>query len=93
MADHGPPDDYRHEDDTVLSNFDHSIDRDLEQRLRTEKVVLQYAARDFCGEVWYDPQVSLFRCLVRVYGSPREMVSWPTLEEIMESVSSEYGYE
>ncbi len=88
-----PPDDYRHEDDCVISNFDHAIDRDLEQRLKQEKVVLQYSARDFNGEVWYDPATSLYRCLVRVYGSPRETVSRQSLDEIMWYVCDEYGTE
>lgn len=85
-----PPDGYRDTGETVLSNFDHSIDRCLEARLRQEKVVMQYSGRDFCGEVWWDGQ---FHCLVRVRGCPRETVTRPTLEEIRDHVCGEYGPE
>jgi hypothetical protein len=85
-----PPDGYRDSGDTVLSNLDHSIDRSLEQRLRQEKVVMQFSARNFCGDVWWNGQ---FHCLVRVRGSARETVIRPTLEEIMDVVCDTYGSE
>jgi hypothetical protein len=85
-----PPDGYHDTGETVMSNFDHSIDRGLEARLRQERVVMQYSGRDFCGEVWWDGQ---FHCLVLVCGRPRETVTRPTLEEIRDYVCHEYGPE
>jgi len=88
-----PPEGYRFEDDTVMSNFDHSIDRGLEERILREKVVLQYAGRNFSGDVWYDPEQRVFRCVVNVHGVPREIVSRQSLDEILWYVSDEYGPE
>jgi hypothetical protein len=88
-----PPEGYRVEDDCVMSNVDHQIDPDLEARLRREKVVLQYAGRNFSGEVWYDPEHQLFRCIVSVHGIAREMVSRLSLDEVMWYVCDEYGPE
>ena len=86
-----PPDGYRDSSETVMSNFDRSIDRNLEARLRNEQVTTQYSARHFCGEVWY--RFGQFHCLIRVHGLPQETVSRDTLEEIMEFVCLEYGSE
>ncbi len=36
-----------------MSNFDHSIDGELEGALRTSRVYAQHAAWDFCGYVWF----------------------------------------
>jgi hypothetical protein len=85
-----PPDDFHDTDETVMSNFDHAIDRTLEDKLRKEKVIMGYTGLNFCGDVWHD---GVFHCLIRVYGSPRETVSQPTLEDIMTHICSEYGYE
>jgi len=88
---HEPPGGYRETDETIMSNFDRSIDRNLEARLRAEQVTLQYSGRDFCGEVWF--RLGQFHCLIRVRGLPRETVRRDTLEEIVEYVCLEYGSE
>ncbi|MCI0457789.1 MAG: hypothetical protein L0Z62_12545 [Gemmataceae bacterium] len=89
----GPPASYRDTGQTVMSNFDHSIDRRLEARLRAERVVMLYAGRDFCGDVWWEPERRQYVCLVLVCGTASATVIRPTLEEIMEYVCREYGPE
>lgn len=85
-----PPKDYRDIEETVMSNFDHRIDRAMERRLRQEKVICKYTAQDFCGDVWHERQ---FHCLVSTFGIPRQTFTAETLEELMLIVSNEYGSE
>ena len=89
----GPPADNKEGNETVMSNFDGRIDRTLAERLRYEKVVLSYAARAFHGEVWWDRAAAQYRCLIRVYGVRKAVISSPTLEEIMRLASDRYGEE
>lgn len=70
---------------SVMSNYDREIDRDIEARLKVEKVFARYAGWNFNGRVW--------RCEVWVYGKPREVVEAETLEGIMEKVSEKWGSE
>ena len=77
--------------DDVMSNFDHEINKDIEVRLKNEKVYSGYPGWNFHGEVWYEQ--NQFHCEVWVYGSIKEVISEDTLEELMESVSDKYGCE
>jgi hypothetical protein len=78
-------------DESVMTNFDHSIDKCLEARLKTEEIAMQYSGWNFCGIVWWDRAAEQFRCLVMCYHVNRETVTRPTLEEIMEYVCDHYG--
>ena len=77
----------------VMTNFDHSIDRDVEARLKDQATFAQYSGWNFCGFVWYDPQHNKYRCEVWVYGTPNKIVEAETLDKMMKLISDEFGYE
>lgn len=78
---------------TVMTNFDHSIDEDLAKKLKRRKWYSQYAAWDFCGYVWWDRKTKDWNCEVWSYHVHRETVSANSLQEIMDKVSEDYGYD
>jgi len=80
-------------DDTVMTNFDGTIDRKVEAQLRERpnEVFSMYAGLNFCGYVWFDG--AKFKCEVLVYHEPQKVFSAEDLETIMEEVSSEFGWE
>ena len=80
---------YKNSGLTVMSNFDHSIDRDVEKKIKETREFAQYAGWDFCGYVVWDN--NKWQCEVWVYGSPREIITADSLEDIMDKVSKEYG--
>jgi len=73
-----------------MSNCDHSIDEGLEEALQ-EGSLCQYSGWNFCGYVWFED--GRYICQVWCHKSPREEILADTLKELMEDVSSEYGYE
>lgn len=77
--------------DLGMTNFDHSIDDGFEHRLRGEPVWGRHAAWNFNGRVWFEDGV--FHEQVWRYGQPQAHFSAPTLTELMETVSDEYGWE
>ena len=74
-----------------MSNMDHRIDEGFEDNLRTKKFYGQHAAYDFCGYVWFDGKK--FHEEVWVYNSHVNTISADSLQEIMEDVNEQYGYE
>lgn len=76
---------------TVMSNFDHIIDKDVEEKLKTGDYYADYAGYNFFGEVWWEQ--NKWNCDILVYGSLMKTVTASTLEDIMEIVSTEYGWE
>jgi hypothetical protein len=87
----GPPDGYDEIADG-MSNFDHTVDDGVEDRLRTERVWCRYAGWNFNGRVWLNAEGS-FSCQVWVYGSPVATVQADTLDDLMREVSDEWGWE
>ena len=77
--------------ETVMSNCDHSIEHDVAEKLKTGKYYSQYAGWNFCGYVWWNE--NKWSCEVWTYHSHVDTIHGETLEEIMEKVSQEYGYE
>lgn len=78
--------------ESVMHNFDRSIDQDVADRLRKEKLIAQYSGWNFCGYVWWDEPHQTYRTEVWCYHSPVTVVSG-SLEEIMEQVSEKWGWE
>ena len=74
-----------------MSNFDHSIDKGLENKLKSGKVFSQYSGYNFCGYVYYDKKKKKFGCEVWQYHSLTEVIYKKKLEEIMEEVCEKYG--
>ena len=75
-----------------MSNFDHSIDEGFEADLRAG-MGGSHAAWEFHGTVWYDAKAGQFCEVVRRYHVVVGIVGRPTLEELMEAVNEEYGWE
>lgn len=77
--------------DDVMSNFDHSINKEIVEKLKTTNSYSGYSALNFHGDVWFES--NLFHCEIWQYHSHINTISKETLEEIMEEASNEYGYE
>ena len=84
------PESFMEYDETIMSNCDHTIEKNVAEAIKGKEYHAQYAGWDFCGSVWW--QNDKWCCEVWCYGSWRETFVCDTLEEIMEEVSSEYGY-
>lgn len=84
---------YRKEIDEVMSNFDHTIDHDVEARLKEREVFARYPGWNFNGRVWWCREAGKWKCEVWVYGSPRKVVEADSLEDIMQEVCGDYGNE
>lgn len=78
-------------DASIMTNFDGSINRKVEEVLKSSFTYATYPARDFCGHVCFED--NKFRCDVLVYHSMIDTIYADTLEDIMEQVSEKYGYE
>ena len=74
-----------------MSNFDHSVDDGFEDALRTGKLCGEHYAWNFCGYVWFDGEQ--FCEDVHVYGEYQQTIKADTLEELMDRVNEQYGYE
>jgi hypothetical protein len=73
-----------------MSNLDQSIDEGFEEQLRSRRVWGRHAAWNFNGHVWFEN--GEFHEEVWRYGQPVASFSEPTLAELMETVSDEYGW-
>jgi len=76
--------------DLGMSNFDHEIDKGFEDAIKAESCFGRYAGWNFNGRVWWD---DCFHCEVWTYCIQRETIHADTLNELMEKVSDEYGWE
>ena len=74
-----------------MSNFDHSIDEGLESALVDEECFGLHAAQNFNGIVYYKDEQ--FCEDIWRFNSYRETRFADNLEELMENVNEEYGYE
>ena len=75
--------------DSVMSNMDHEIDLDAEDKLKADKVYSSYPAWNFYSWVWYE--VGKFHCEIWTYGCYRETITADSLQDIMDQASSKYG--
>jgi hypothetical protein len=73
-----------------MSNFDHSIDEGMAEKLKSGKYYSEHCGWDFWGAVWYED--GMFHEEVRQYGSTAGVMSAETLKELMEKVNDEYGW-
>lgn len=77
--------------DTVMSNLFREIDQAVAANLiHLPNTYALYTGWNFCGKIWWFD--GSYHCQVFVYGSHKNIVSG-TLEEIMKTVSDQYGYE
>lgn len=75
--------------ENVVSNFDHVIDENIVEKMKTDKKVYGYPAWDFYGSVWYKD--GKYHCAVMQYHSLSEIVSGGTFQEVKDSVCKKYG--
>lgn len=75
----------------LMSNFDHSIDRKVEEAIKGKPYYAQYSGWNFCGYVWWENEK--WHCEVWTYGSMDDVISANTLDDIMTEVSDKYGYD
>jgi hypothetical protein len=74
----------------LMSNFDHEVDEEVAEKLRTENARAEYPGWNFNAECWFaDGQ---FHAAVRTYHVHRETFSADTPEELMELVSGRFGW-
>jgi len=82
----------RQTDNSVYSNFDHELDKDVVDELKAApgEVYAQHAAWQFCGYVWFDGKD--WHEDVWVHGSLAETRSEEKLEDLIDSVNRSYGH-
>ncbi len=78
---------------TVMSNFDHKINEGTEKKLKSGNFRGSYPAMGFYGTVWFDKKSKEFKCGIMQYHVRKEILSAPSLEEIMDIASEKYGNE
>ncbi len=84
-----PKDFTEFEGEELMSNFDGQIEQATADAIKGEKLFSRYAGWNFNGLVWW--QEDTWNCAVYCYGSLNKIVSEESLEEIMETVSEEFG--
>jgi hypothetical protein len=75
-----------------MTNFDQSIAPGLEADLRAG-MRGRHAAWEFNGIVWYDDKARQFCEIVRRYHVIQAIIGRPSLQELMDAVNDEYGWE
>jgi len=75
----------------VMSNFDHAIEKDIEEKLKEGNCYAGYAAWDFHGDVMFKD--NKFICEIWRYHCLVDIIEAETLEEIMEEASDKWGYD
>ena len=83
------PEEFSHIGD-VMSNFDHTVEDGMDERLKSGKLCGDYAGWNFHGTVWFD---KVFKCQVMVYGCHHATIEADSLKGLMEAVSNEFGYD
>jgi hypothetical protein len=77
----------------VMTNYNHSIDAEVADRLKREEAYGTYHAFTFMAYVWWDRAASVWRCEVWTRHVPREVLSEYTLEAIMRAACERWGFE
>jgi hypothetical protein len=80
----------KEEIDNVMSNFDHEINYEIAEQLKTTNTFAGYPAWDFFGYVWYEN--NQYHCEINRYCVHIDTISADKIEEIMEIASEKYGY-
>lgn len=75
----------------AMSNFDHIIDRDVEEKLKQGNCIADYPAWNFHGTLWFNGEN--FQCQIKRYQVHVDTIEAPTLEEIMEKASDRWGHD
>jgi hypothetical protein len=76
---------------SLMTNLNGTIDRNKEREIRAGGCCGQHAARDFCGEVWFQGgqyHEEVWRHHVHI-----DTLSADTLEDLMQLVNDKWGWE
>lgn len=77
---------------TIMSNFDHEIEKGAEENLKSNNIYGDYSGWDFHGTVWFDKINKVFKCQVMQYRSHMATIEGDNLSDIMKEVSDRFGY-
>jgi len=73
----------------IMSNFNHEIENDAEEKLKAGGVYGAYPAWNFHSTVWFDSKK--FKCQIKQYRVHVDTIEADSLSEIMEKASAIYG--
>jgi hypothetical protein len=85
------PDNFQELDETVMSNFDGRVDKDVASKIKNQSFYADYTGWNFFAKVWW--QNKKWHCEVWQYRNYQETFSAKSLPELRTLVSDEYGYE
>ncbi len=77
---------------TIMSNIDHEIEDNAEEKLRTGKFWGEYTAWNFWAAIWFEEAINKFKAMIKQYRVHVATITGDDLSEIMELASEEYGY-
>lgn len=83
------PESYSEYEKAVMSNFDHTIDKEVAKHIKYKDLFSVYSGFNFNGKVWW--QNNLWNCEVWTYRSYHQTFNAETLDEIIIDVCFEYG--
>ena len=83
------PEDFKDSKEVIMTNFDHTIEKDVANKIKGQKLYAQYSGWNFCGDVWWAGKD--WACEIWQYGSYINTLKADTLDELMEEVSNYYG--
>lgn len=82
---------YGYVSDTVMTNYDHSIDGDVAEQIKKSGASAQYAAWNFCGHVWWNKDRNLWSCEIWQNGTHVNTLHADSLLELMDEACKLYG--
>ena len=83
------PESYKFHNETIMTNFDDSIDYSVANEIKDNQMWAYYTAWDFIGHVWH--QDALWHCAVYRYGVHQKTFSEVELRDLMSIVQNEFG--
>jgi len=78
-------------DRDVMTNFDHSINIEMADTLKSGPHLGSYSAWNFHAVIWWDCEISKWCSEASQYHVPVEVVAADELQEIMDYFSDKYG--
>lgn len=86
------PSSYEENAESIMSNFDHQIDKEVVEILKKEKKWASYPGWNFYGSVWWNRKKKKWACVVEQLRCHVDTLYALTPAELMEKVSSKYGW-
>jgi len=80
---------YQECNEDLMSNFDHQIEPNAEELLKSSKIYGGYPGWNFHGDVWFED--NKFYCEIWQWGNHVNTLEAESLREIMDEASEYYG--